>query len=68
MWVMYMLLKVPKILATFLVDFFYFIWKYTIFYFFASITDHREEEHPLVIKIAPQTQLRTVLTKTKDHN
>ena len=68
MWVIYMLIEFPKILATFLVDFFYFIWKYTIFYFFASITDNPEEPPPLGIQNAPQTQLTKVLKKAKENN
>ena len=43
MWIIYMLIEFPKILASFLVDFFYFIWRYTIYYFFASITKNPEK-------------------------
>ena len=43
MWIIYMLIEFPKILATFLVDFFYFIWRYTIYYFFESITKNTEK-------------------------
>jgi len=38
MWIIYMLIEFPKILASFLVYFFYFILRYTIYYFFASKT------------------------------
>jgi len=37
-----MLIEFPKILASFL-DFLYFIWRYTIYYFFASITKNPEK-------------------------
>jgi hypothetical protein len=55
-------------LDNFLVEFFYFIWKYTIFYFFASITDNPEEPPPSGIQNVPQTQLTKVIKNAKENN
>lgn len=68
MWIIYMLIEYPKAFASFLVEWFYFIQKYTIFYFFASITDNPEEPPPSGIQSAPQTQLTKGLKKAKENN
>lgn len=66
MWVIYMLIEFPKILATFLVDFFYFIWKYTIFYFFMSVTENPESPHEISIKNNPQMLISRAIKSAKE--
>ena len=68
MWVIYMLIYYTEQFGNFLVEFFYFIWKYTIFYFFASITDNPEEPPPSGIQNVPQTQLTKVIKNAKENN
>lgn len=68
MWLIYMLIFNTQQFGNFLVEWFYFIWKYTIFYFFASITENPEEPPPLGIQNAPQTQLTKVFKKAKENN
>ena len=43
MWLIYVLNYYTEEFGKFLVDFFYFIWRYTIYYFFASITKNPEK-------------------------
>ena len=43
MWLIYMIFEYPKILVLYLLEIFYAMLQYTIFYFFASVTENPED-------------------------
>ena len=66
MWVIYMLIYYTEQFGKFLVELFYFIWKYTIFYFFMSVTENPESPHEISIKNNPQMRISRGIKSAKE--